>query len=93
MYETDPSLHIPRLESRLYDHCESSIPLEFNVVDDAPLTDLEEVFNPPLNSLPLIAPFSSSTRVATSVSDSTLLAPPLPLAQCMVLEMGEIYTG
>ena len=44
LYETDPSLPIPRLESSLYNDYESSLPLESNIVDDAPLTDLEEVF-------------------------------------------------
>ena len=45
------------LESSLYDDYESSVPLESNVVDDAPLTELEEVFDhPPLTSLPLITP-------------------------------------
>jgi len=52
----------------------------FNVVGDAPLTDLEEVFDPPLTSLPLVALFFSSTLVAPSISDLTLLASPLPLA-------------
>jgi len=89
LHETDPSLHIPRLEPSLYVDYESSLPLESNVVDDAPLTDLEEVFDPPLTSLPLVAPSFSNTPVATSVSDSTLLASPLPLAQCIGLEMGQ----
>ena len=53
--DTDSSLRIPRLESSLYDNCESSLPLESNVVDDAPSTNLKEVFNPPFTSLPLIA--------------------------------------
>jgi len=75
LHETDPSLPIiRRLESSLYDDYESFLPLESKVVDDAPLTDLDEVFDPPLTSLPLIAPSFSSTPTATSVSDSTLLA-------------------
>ena len=55
-YETNPSLPIPRLESSLYDDYESSLPLESNVVNDAPLPDLEEVFDPSLTSLPFVAP-------------------------------------
>ena len=42
------------------------------------LTDLEKVFDPPLTSLPLVAPSFFSTPVATSVSDTTLLASPTP---------------
>ena len=38
LHETDPTLPIPRLESSLYDDYESSLPLESNIVDDAPLT-------------------------------------------------------
>ena len=90
LHETDPSLPIPKLESSLYDDNESSFPLESNVIDDAALTNLEEVFDPPLTSLPLVAPSFSSTPVATSISESTLLASPLFVAQCMGLEMGEI---
>ena len=36
-------------------------PVESNVVDDAPLTDLEEVFDPPLTCLPFVAPSFFST--------------------------------
>ena len=54
--ETDPSLPVPKLECNLYDDYESCLPLESNFVDDAPLTDLEEVFDPPLTSSPLVAP-------------------------------------
>ena len=46
LYETDPSPPFPRLESSLYGNFESSLPLESNVVNDAPLTNLEEVFDP-----------------------------------------------
>ena len=93
LHETDLSLSIPKLESSLYDDYESSLLLKSNVINNAPLTDLEEVFDPPLTSSPLVAPFFSNTLVATSVSDSTLLASPLPLAQCTRLEMGEIFRG
>ena len=51
------------------------------------------MIDPPLTSLPLVALSFSSTTVATSVSDSTLLASLLPLAQCMGLEMGETSRG
>jgi len=60
LHETDRSLPISRFESSLYDDYESSFPLESNVVNNAPLTDLDEVFNPPLASLPLIAPYFSN---------------------------------
>ena len=40
LHETDPSLPLPRLESSLYDRCESSLPLKSNIVDDAPSNDL-----------------------------------------------------
>jgi len=93
LHETDPSLPIPRLESSFYDDYESSHLLESNAVDDAPLTDLEEVFDPPLTSLPLVAPSFSSTSVATSVRDLVLLVSPFPLAQCTGSEMGEVSRG
>jgi len=80
LHKTDISLPVPRLESSLYDDYESSLSLESNVVDDAPLANLKEVMDPPLTSLPLVAPSFSSTLGATSVIDSTLLASPLPLA-------------
>ena len=93
MHETDNSLPIPRLESSLYDDYESFLPLEPNIIDDAPLTDLEEVFHPPLTYSPLVAPSSSSPSIVNSTSDSTLLDSPFPFAQCMGLEMGEIFRG
>jgi len=65
-HETDPPLPIPALESNLYDDYESFLPLESNVVDDAPFTDIEEVFDLPLTSSPLLAPSFSSNLVATS---------------------------
>ena len=46
LHETDPSLPCPRLEARLYDDYESSLPLESNVVDNAPLTNLGESLKP-----------------------------------------------
>ena len=93
LHETDPSLPIPRPESSLYDDYESFLPLESNIIDDAPLTNLEEVLNPPLTYSPLIAPSSSGSPLVTSTTDPTLLDSPFPLAQCMGLEMGEIFRG
>jgi len=69
LHETDLSLPILRLESSLYDDYESFHSLESNVVDDASLTELEEVFDPPLTSLPLVALPIASTPVTTSSSD------------------------
>ena len=91
LYEIYPSLPIPRLESNLHDDYAFSLPLESNVVDDAPLPNLEEVFAPSLTFLPLVAPSFSSTPVATSICGSTFLTSPLPLAQCMGLEMGKTF--
>jgi len=48
LHKTNPSLPFPRLESDLYDDCESSVPLESNVLDYAALTGPEEVFDTPL---------------------------------------------
>ena len=89
LHETNPSLPCPGLEASLYDDCESSLPLESKVVDATPLTDLGKAFDSPLTSLPFVTPSFSSTPLDTNVSDSILLASPLPLAQCMGLEMGE----
>ena len=68
-----------RLKACLYDDCDSSLPLEFNVFH-APSTDLKEVFDPPLISLSFIAQSFASTPMDTSVSDLNLLASPLSLA-------------
>jgi len=46
-----------------------------------------------MTSLALVAPFFSSTSIATSISDLTLLVSPLPLAQCTMLEMDETSCG
>jgi len=56
LHEIDPSLPILRLESNLYNDYTSPLSLESNVIDDAPLPNLEEVVDPPLTSLPLVAP-------------------------------------
>jgi len=76
LHEIDLSLHFPRLEASFCDDYESSLPIEFNIIDDAPLTDLKEVFDSPLTYLPLVAPSFSSTPEATGVSDRPYL--PLP---------------
>jgi len=81
LHETDPSLPSPRLKANLYDNCESSLPLEFNFVDDASSTSLEEAFDPPL---------TSSTPIYITISDLALIACPHPLVQCTRLEMGEL---
>ena len=93
MHETNPRLPFRRLESSLYDDCESSFPLESNVVDDVPLNGLEEVFDPPSTSIPFVAPSFFGTPMDTGVSALTLLASPLPLAQCTRLEMSETSRG
>ena len=46
-----------------------------------------------MTSSPFVAPSFSSTPMDTSVSKLTLLASPLPLTQCMGLEMGKIPRG
>ena len=74
LHGTDPSLPIPRIESSLYDDSKFFLPLKSNVVDDAPLTDLEELFDPLSTSLPFLAPSFSSTPVEPNVSELTLLA-------------------
>ena len=91
MHETDRSLPIPRLESSLYDDYESF--LLPDVVDDTSLTDLEEVFNPPLTSLPLVTSSFSSIPVATNFDDSTLLASPPPFSSVHEVKMGETSRG
>ena len=47
LHETISSLPFPILEGSLCDDCESSLPLRFDFFDNAPLTNLEEVFDPP----------------------------------------------
>ena len=75
LHKTNPSLPFPRLEASLYDDYESFVSLESSVVDDAPLTDLKEVFDPPLTYSPLVAPSSSRCPIVTSTHDSALLVP------------------
>jgi len=65
----------------LHDNYESSIPLELNVVNDAPLTDLQEMFDPPLTSLPTVASSFLNTPMDTSVSDLPLVTSLLPSTQ------------
>jgi len=80
--ETHPSLAFPRLEVSLILtwSCESSLTLESNIADNAPFTELEEVFDLSLTSLSIVAPSFFSTPVDTSVSELTLLDSPHPLA-------------
>jgi len=77
----------------LYHDCESFLLQGPNFIDDAHLTDLEEVFDPPLSSSPLVTPSSSSTPIDTTISASTLLASPYPLAGCTELGRSEPSTG
>jgi len=93
LHGTDSNLPFFRLVSSLYNDCESSLPLEFNFVDDVLLTNLEEMFDPTLTSLPLVAPSFSSTHLNTSISDLTLLSSPFPLAQRTRLDMDELSRG
>ena len=53
LHEIDSRLPFPTLEAILYDDCQSFLFLESNVVDDARITDLEEVFDLPLTYFPL----------------------------------------
>ena len=76
-----PTLVCPSLDLRL---------VSIRIVNDVNLIDLEEVFDPPLTSLLFVSPSFSSTPIVTSISDLTLLASPLPLAQCTGLEICEI---
>ena len=65
--------------------------LEFDVVDDTPLIDLEKAFGYPLISLPFVDISFSNTPTNTTISASLLLSSPLYLDQCMGLEMGENF--
>ena len=76
LHEINLSLPFPRLTASLYDDCESSLLIESTVVDDVCATNLKELSNPPLTSLPLVASSFSNAPLATSVSDLTLLASP-----------------
>jgi len=89
LHETDPSLPSFRLKVNFYDDCESFPVLESNFVGDASSTDQEDVFDPPLISLLFVVPSFSSTPLDIIISDLTLLAFPIPLAQCIGLEMDE----
>jgi len=93
LHETDPSLPSSKLEATLFNDCESSLPLESDFVDDAHLINPNVELDPPLTSLLLIAPSFSNTPIDTIVSDLALLASPLPLAQCIGLEMGDFSRG
>jgi len=80
LIEIYPSLPLLRPKATLDDDYESSLSIESNFVDNAPLTNLKEVFNSPLTSLPFVAQPFSSTPLATTASDLTLLASLPPLA-------------
>jgi len=73
----------------LHDNCKFSLALDLNVLKDAPLTDLEEMFDPPLTLSPIVSPSFLNTPTDTSVNDLPLLTSLLPSAQFMSLEMGE----
>jgi len=60
---------------------------------DSPLTGLGEVIDPPLTSLPLVAPSLPSTPRDTTEGVLSLLVSLLPLGQCTGLEMGESLGG
>jgi len=76
MSETYPSLPFLRFKVSLYDDCESSLPLESNFINNAALANLEEVFFLLVTYCPFVALSSSSTPIATSISELTLLASP-----------------
>jgi len=76
LHETDPSPQSLGLSLSLFDDCESSLPLGSNVVDGPPFTNLEEVFDPPLPSFPLIAPSFSSTLIALALVTRPYLSLP-----------------
>ena len=86
-----PSLVYLLLDLRLglYDDYESSIHLEPNFMVDSCLIGLEEVIDPPLTSLPFVAPSLPSTPRDTTEGVLCLFSSPLPLAQCTGLEMNE----
>ena len=61
LHETNLGLASLRPKASFNDNYESSIPLEYTFVGDAPLTDLEAMSNPPLTFLTFVAPSCSST--------------------------------
>ena len=91
MYETNPSLSSLKVSTNFCDYCDSYLPIEPDSTIDTPLTDLEEVFNPPLTSLTFVVPSFSSTPIVTIVSNLTLFASPFFLIPCMELKIGEPY--
>ena len=54
LHEIAPSLPSLRPKASLYDDYESSLPLQSDFIDEAPSTNLEEVFDPLLISLHLL---------------------------------------
>ena len=89
--ETNPTMPSSRIEASRYDDCESSLTLESNLIGDAPLMHLEEMFGPSLTSLPFVVPSNYGTLINTIFSALTLLASPLSLAQWTGLQMGEPF--
>ena len=93
LHETDPSLPFLRLKDSLYIKCESPLPLVSKFIDDAILTDLNEVFNPPLTSSHFVTPSFFSSPIAATISELTILTSPLPLVKCTRLEIGQSSKG
>ena len=89
LHETNPSPSSPRLEVSFYDDCESFLSLEPTFVIDSHVTNLEEVIDPPLIFVPLVASSLSSTLRDTTEGVLCFLSCPFPVAQCMGLEMGK----
>ena len=93
LHETNPSLSSPTLEISLYDDYQSSLPLELDFMVRVLSTSLEEVIDPAMISIPIVASSLSSTPNDITICDLNLLASPLPLAQCTGLEIGESSKG
>ena len=68
LHATDPSPSSSRLEVSIYNDYESSLPLEPTFMIDSPLSDPEEVIDPPLTSLPFVTSSLSSTPRDTTES-------------------------
>jgi len=93
LHKNGPSLASLTVEASFYDDYKPSLPLEADSTVDTPLTGLEEVIDPILISLPFVVLSLPNTPRDTAIGDLTLLASPLPLAQCAGLETGELSKG
>jgi len=93
LYEPNPNLSFPTLEVSLYEDYESSFSPNHNFMVHTPLTGLEKFIGLPLISLLLVPPSLCSTPRDTTGDDLTLLASPLPLAQCTGLKTGKSSKG